>query len=193
VSISIQNNGYELPVESYLNIPGHIKKPYSYSFYVVIKESVERYPPTYFIQYNRSEFSFINEFTIENKFIYALGGFRTRTDALSYLISLREDGFNDSYIITEYDLPETEAVNDKLPPLYTIQVHALRNKADTDFEGLKNVREIKGADGFYRYTAGEYTGYSRARQALRRIRNTGYPEAFIKAIDTLEKQSLQDK
>ncbi len=194
VSISIQNNGYELPVESYLNVPGHLKKPYSYSFYVVVKESAERYPPAYFIQYNRSEFSFINEFAIEDKFIYALGGFRTRIDALSYLISLREDNFNDSYIITEYDLPEKEAGNnDKLPPLYTIQVHALRNKADTGFKGLNNVREIKGADGFYRYTVGEYTGYSRARQALQRIRKTAYPDAFIKAIDILEKQSLQNR
>ncbi|MFO7755163.1 MAG: OmpA family protein [Bacteroidales bacterium] len=193
VSISIQNNGYELPVESYLNVPEHVKKPYSYSFYVVIKESVERYPPTYFTQYNRSEFSFINEFNIEDKFIYALGGFRTRIDALSYLVSLREDNVDGAYIITEYDLPEKEAVNNKLPPLYTIQVHALRNKADTDFEGLNNVREIKGTDGFYRYTAGEYTGYSRARNALQRIRKSGYPEAFIKAIDTLEKQSLQDR
>ncbi|MDZ7738636.1 MAG: OmpA family protein [Bacteroidales bacterium] len=192
-SISIQNNGYELPVESYLNVPGHLKKPYSYSFYVVVEESVERYPPSYFLQYNRSEFSFINEFTIEDKFIYALGGFRTRIDALSYLISLREDNIKGSYIITEYDLPEKGVNKNKLPPLYTIQIHALRNRAETDFDGLNNVREIKGDDGFYRYTVGEYTGYSRARQALQRIRKTGYPDAFIKAIDILEKQSLLNR
>lgn len=193
VSISIENNGNELPVESYLNVPGSLKKPYSYSFYVVVEESQQSHTPAYFNKYNRSEFSFINEFRIENKFIYALGGFRTRVDALSYLLSLREDNFDGSYIITEYDLPEKEATDMQLPPLYTIQVHALRNRAVTGFEGLGNVHEIKGTDGFYRYTSGEYKDYYRARQALQRIRKSGHPDAFIKAIDTLEKQSLIKK
>ncbi len=193
VSINIKNNGYLLPVESYLNVPVHLKKPYNYGFYVVIKESATPLSAGFFSTFGISQFSFINEYRLNNNYIYALGGFRTRLDALSCLTDLTDKGFKNSYIITEYDLPESSAPRKELPELYTIQIHALKNKASGDFRGLENVREVKSADGFYRYIIGEYQGYSRARQALSVIHDAGYGSAFIKAIDILEKQTLQDR
>jgi len=193
VSINIENNGYTIPVESYFNVPGHIKKLYSYSFFVVISEEENALSPGYFSRYGRSEFSFINELKTDSSYLYLMGGFRTKLDAITYLVSLKNDGFEDSYVITEYDLPDKETVSSKLPPLYTIQIHALRKKYRDKFPGLKNVREIRGGDGFYRYTVGEYKGYARAKAALERIKDTGYSEAFIKAVELLEKQTITGK
>lgn len=193
VSINIENNGYTIPVESYFNVPGHIKKPYSYSFFVVISEEENALSPGYFSRYGRSEFSFINEVKTDSSYLYLMGGFRTKLDAITYLVSLKNDGFENSYVITEYDLPEKETVSSKLPPLYTVQIHALRKKYRDKFPGLRNVREISGGDGFYRYTVGEYKGYARAKAALERIKKIGYSEAFIKAVELLEKQIIPEK
>lgn len=192
VSVNIIDNGYALPVESYIDIPRHIRKKHSYSFFVIINESEKALPQGYFNKFARSEFAFIKEIESASRYYYAVGGFRTRTDALCYLLSLREEGFNNSYIINEYELPGESVFDssEKIPLLYTIQIHALSAPSTTEFKGLANLKMIKGSDGLYRYTVGEYNGYSRAKQALDKIKAMGYKQAFIKALKLLESQSI---
>ena len=108
------------------------------------------------------------------------------------LVSFRESGFREAKIISGYELPGSGDISNDLAklPLFTIQVHALTKPATEPFPGLDKVMEIKGEDGFYRYVVGEYAGYSKAKSALAWIRENGYPQAFIKEVNLLERQTL---
>ncbi len=193
VSIGIVNDGYSIPVETFRYIPHNLMKYSGEAFWVLVKESENAVPAGYFTQFNRSELAFIREFRSDDKYLYAMGRFNSRTDALDYLLTVRDAGFADARIIPEYELPGYEEVKQEGQnvKLYTIQIHALTAPATDPFPGLSNVREIRGSDGFYRYVVGEYRGYSKAKAALALIQSLGYPQAFIKEVDLLEVQTLK--
>ncbi|MBN2347946.1 MAG: PD40 domain-containing protein [Bacteroidales bacterium] len=72
-------------------------------------------------------------------------------------------------------------------PLYTIQIIALKNPVNTSyFRNLKNVKISRGDDGFHRYTYGEYPGYSIAETELLKVRKLGYPNAFIRKVESVQ-------
>jgi outer membrane protein OmpA-like peptidoglycan-associated protein len=192
VSINIINDGYYVPVETYSHIPRHLRNPDRYSFYVVLHESDIPVGPGYFKSDNLGELAFIKELKTEDSYIYVMGEFLSRTDALNYVVNARSSGFTSARIITEYDLPNRESTSElrENKYLYTIQIHALSAPTSDLFPGLTNVRMIKGSDGWYRYVTGEYYGYSRAVDALKRVKNSGYPQAFIKELSILENQTI---
>jgi len=192
VSIGIINDGYSIPVESFRHIPVHLRSKLGYSFYVLMHRSQRPVPPGFFIGYGRSELAFVKEFETDGEFLYLMGKFVNRTDALDYLVTARESGFKQAEIISEYELPDSgsELAEAQKLTLFTIQIHALTSPATEPFPGIDRVREIKGKDGFYRYVVGEYRGYSKARSALGRIHDLGYHQAFIKEVGLLENQTL---
>lgn len=189
VSISVINNGYEIYVEANRFIPRHLRKIHRISYYVILKESKVALSPDYFKSGKLGELTLVNEIKTENVYKYCVGEFSSRSDAINFLNTIREYGFTSAYISDEYDLTE-EDIESNNTHLYTIQIHALLTPYDKEFKNLKNIRVIKGADGFYRYVVGEYRGYSRALEALKIIREKGYPQAFIKDFSLLETQSL---
>jgi hypothetical protein len=81
-----------------------------------------------------------------------------------------------------------EKESDSLPT-YTIQIYALRNPIDPKKIRLSPLLISSGTDGLYRYTYGEYLGYSNALQFLYKIRETGFPDAFIRNITTIQNYS----
>lgn len=93
--------------------------------------------------------------------------------------------------IIEYFAIDSIAEVQMLPdsiPVYTIQIIALLNpKEKTYFKNVDNITVSKGDDGFYRYTFGEYKGYSKAIARLDSIRNLGFYDAFIR--ETIEIQN----
>jgi hypothetical protein len=70
-------------------------------------------------------------------------------------------------------------------PIYTIQVYALYKPMNIKKIKLSPLKVSLGPDGLYRYTFGEYTGYSTARKKLDEMWNSGYPDAFIRNISTV--------
>ena len=74
-------------------------------------------------------------------------------------------------------------------PIYTIQLYALRKKIDPERIKFKPVTISEGGDSLYFYTYGKYKGYSKALTELDSIRKSGFPDAFIKNIATLENYS----
>jgi hypothetical protein len=53
------------------------------------------------------------------------------------------------------------------------------------FKSIEGVKELFSDDGYYRYTTGEYSSYSDAKNALAQIQKAGYSKAFIKVLNQL--------
>lgn len=189
VSISVINNGYEIFVESTRFIPNHLKKMHRISYYVVVEESDVPLSTDFFKSSQLGELTMVTEIKTPNNIKYCVGEFTSRTDAINFLSTVRDYGYNDAYIADEYELTE-ENIDSSNTHLYTIQIHALKTPVENEFENLRNVRVIKGSDGFYRYVVGEYRGYSRALEALKTIKSCGYPQAYIKDFSVLEEQTI---
>lgn len=69
-----------------------------------------------------------------------------------------------------------------------IQVFADLHPADMDrFRGIEGVEEYRGRDGYYRYAAGRYRQLREALDALDRIREAGYPDAFLRTLEWYRK------
>ncbi len=71
-------------------------------------------------------------------------------------------------------------------PTYTIQVMALKKPIDMEKLDLSHLIVSSGNDGLNRYTYGQYIGWSKALLSLYDIRESGFPDAFIRNIDTIE-------
>ncbi|MEY2937594.1 MAG: hypothetical protein RL062_183 [Bacteroidota bacterium] len=89
--------------------------------------------------------------------------------------------FPNTNIPEDFDFP----TNIKYPSglIYVVQVGAFRNKLDPAFykRFAPVVKEAKG-DGVFRYTAGFFPKYGSAQIALRQIKQIGFKDAFIVAI-----------
>jgi tetratricopeptide (TPR) repeat protein len=87
---------------------------------------------------------------------------------------------------------EMSVMNKSTPdsiPTYTIQIYALRRHIDPMKIKLSPLKISPGNDGLYRYTYGEYIGYSQALLRLDKIRASGFPDAFIRNISTVQNYS----
>lgn len=85
-------------------------------------------------------------------------------------------------LVTDHDTLQFQT--DSLP-IYTIQIYALKNPVPAAYFELPLIVS-PGEDGLYRYTFGEYRGWSKALEKLFDIRNSGYPDAFIRNINTVQ-------
>jgi hypothetical protein len=71
-------------------------------------------------------------------------------------------------------------------PTYTIQIYAVKKPIKKVKIKLSPLIISLGEDGLYRYTYGEFAGWSKALELLDEIRNSGYPDAFIRNISTVQ-------
>ncbi|MBN1599602.1 MAG: PD40 domain-containing protein [Bacteroidales bacterium] len=71
-------------------------------------------------------------------------------------------------------------------PTYTIQIMALKNPVDKGYFKIQPVVVSSGDDGLYRYTYGEYKGWTTALTTLENIRNNGFADAFIRNIISVQ-------
>ena len=133
--------------------------------------------------------------------MYALGVFYNKMDALKYLEYAKQKGFNNAYLVNQYELedesktiikPEEQqsALKKINQDILTIQVKATRNALNIKkiFKGLDGVKEVRASDGFYKYYYGEYTSVIKAREALASVKKIGFEDAFIRNLYLLMSQ-----
>ena len=188
VSLGIISKDVNITIESHISIPSHLKSQFNPAYYVVINESERQLSPSHFARYGRAEFILIKEFTSEKGYLYLMGEFNTKNDALYYMADIKKHGVTGSYVISEYEIPGLDDGTDSnmQPLIYTIQIHALKRVVTDELPGLNDIRMIKGGDGYYRYITGEFFDYTRAREALKKIHTLGYKRAFIKELSLIE-------
>ena len=67
---------------------------------------------------------------------------------------------------------------------FTIQLLALKNPVElSHFKNLEGVVKYMGNDGYTRYTYGQYNGSTDAKEAITKIINKGYTDAFVVNIE----------
>jgi outer membrane protein OmpA-like peptidoglycan-associated protein len=173
--------------------PQHLRQPGSMKYSIILRQTKDKLKTGYFNNLIRDEMLFVRTVKTDSVYLYALGVFYNRPDAVSYLGNLREAGLKDAYIINQYELENAASggeagfiqVNQNVThKVYTIQLKATRNPIDIKsiFPGYEGVREIRNGDGFYKYIYGEYNSISTAREALTDIKKE-FSDAFIREID----------
>jgi hypothetical protein len=90
---------------------------------------------------------------------------------------------------TQYSVQNDEPAKADTIPIYTVQVLALKHAMRPFKAKLLSLNVSSGKDGFHRYTIGEFQGWSVAVSELERIRNKGFPDAFIRNINTISNYS----
>ena len=133
---------------------------------------------------------FLKTMESDNVYLYSIGIFFSKREANEFLAYVRQEGFPDAFVINQYQITEELTSVDRVTepktlPLgtkrYTIQILATRGEADTKiFDGLSGVTKVEGDDGFIRYIYGEYDTISDTRTDLSRLRDNGFPDAFVR-------------
>lgn len=183
--------GVVLRQETYT--PQHLRQPGALKYSIVLRQTRERLNTSYFNNLIRDEMLFVRTIKTDSLYVYALGVFYNRPDAVTYLGYLKDAGLDNAYIINQFELDNLDSDEElgisakpTLPSrkVYTVQLKATRNPLNISriFPGYEGVREIRMGDGFYRYIHGEYNSILEAREALARIRND-FDDAFIREID----------
>jgi len=83
------------------------------------------------------------------------------------------------------DTTRGNSIDDTLS-IYTIQVMALERHKSKKLFSISPLTISLGNDGLHRYTYGEFSVYSEALSILFELRKSGYPDAFIRNINTIQ-------
>lgn len=178
--------------------PEHLRPPSAMKYSIILKKSESKIPADYFSALDLSGMLFIRSIESDSVSLYALGVFYNRPDAVKYLGYVREKGFTDAFIVNHYDLnDEAKTLNKRNAVtiqasgtrVYTIQLKAARSPLNiSQFSALKDVREIIGDDGYYRYVLGEFTDAEQAREAIKAVYAAGFTDAFIRELNKLTEE-----
>jgi outer membrane protein OmpA-like peptidoglycan-associated protein len=175
--------------------PEHLRLPSSMKYSIVLTKSVKKVPEEQFNALSLGGRLFLRTVESDSVLLYVLGMFYNRNDAVKYLTYADEEGFNEAYVISQYELDdEAKSLYSRIPVIsntkgtktYTIQIIAARTPVNMNtFKPIQEVREITGEDGFYRYITGEYSTLAGAKDALKTVQASGYKDAFIRELNLL--------
>lgn len=201
VRINILNSDSQLNLKNEIFIPEHLKLKGSTRYDILVKFEEQELPLNHFTNYGINELEKIYEIEVFNGFIYAIPGYADYEEALNKVASLKQAGLEYATLLSrqqvnnlsrEGDIILPSKFNDEYKyvifPLYTIQIAASKVNLDhTKFTNLKDIRETKGKNDYFRYSVGTFNGYKNAKAALIELQQKGYPNAFIKKVKDLEK------
>jgi outer membrane protein OmpA-like peptidoglycan-associated protein/tetratricopeptide (TPR) repeat protein len=195
VAFGIVDPGSGIVLRQDTYTPQHLRLPSSVKYNVILSRSREKLPDGTFDTLKLDGMKFIRSFETDTISLYAVGVFYSRAEALRYLDYSKKIGFTDAYVSTSYELNEELASISKLLPVvssvkgkktWTIQVRASKIPLNTRrFKIAQELTEILGEDGYYRYVTGEYPDLATAKEAIKKIKEMGYKDAFIRELDIL--------
>jgi len=126
----------------------------------------------------------IHEIRTDESFLYTIGNFERKTEAVDLLNKVVDDGYPDASVMEKHELDRVIRRQSQQPLLsgskYTIQILAMTQPLDMDFFiAIKNMRRFLGDDGIYRYVVGEFDSPDDALMALPGVKAIGYPDAYV--------------
>ncbi|MDA3781131.1 MAG: OmpA family protein [Bacteroidales bacterium] len=189
VTIKILKSNKNIYLGNDINIPENLKhKNLSYSIFLLKQK--DKLPNKYFKKYTEFTNYKIQEYYSNNTYYYILGRFKKKSELIILFNKVIDLGFDNARIVNNFEIgqmqsPTNKAIsNNSNKPIFTIQLKATKSPADISvFAPLKNIKEILGDDGFYRYIYKEFNNYKNAQKEWNKIINIGYPDAFIVNID----------
>ena len=107
---------------------------------------------------------------------YTYGEYEGYDVAKTEIQKVIDAGFTDAFIVK---LDQFEQRIQKTGE-FTIQLKSLKAPVNLSyFKNLKDVKELIGNDGLFKYIYGTYTNVEDARKELKRIQKLGYEDAFV--------------
>ncbi len=187
VDIKITNpSNANVTVEN-IYVPDELLYKEKLTYTIMLMESEKVLPVSYFSK-SGENINNVWMFQSPGGYLYTVGQFKHKSDALQLMNLVVDAGFPDAKIISSLEYNELVQKSSNFykskmsstdKQVYTIQLCALRKKADKKyFKGL-DVREQVCSDGYTRYFYGEFIGKISAKQILNEIIDKGYPTAFI--------------
>jgi hypothetical protein len=162
---------------------------------IVLRKSAEQLPLWQFDNLKLNGLLFVRTVKSGSEWIYTIGIFYNQPDAAKYLGYVKEKGYSEAYIVNQYDLSNVSKSGFNAVPrpgktegkkIFTIQVKATRSPVNMSvFQGIEDVKELPGNDGFFRYVTGEFSDYSKAKEALGAIIKAGFSDAFVRELNIL--------
>ena len=182
-------------------VPEYVAGRDKLTYSLLVIKTKKKLPADYFYRFNIEELSFVKVDEVNGEYYYTLGSYKQKNRAVEMLNRIIGAGFTTARILDDPALdellhrpPGTEReyvgrsmyVKDEIP-YYTIQIYALYNPPYKGaFRGLTDVKVWACKDRFFRYTTGNYHGYSKALADLPKIRKMGFHDAFIRPVSSLE-------
>jgi len=126
----------------------------------------------------------IHEIRTDESFLYTIGNFERKIEAVDLLNSIVDNGYPDASIMEKHEMDRLIIRQSQQPLLsgstYTIQILAMSQPLDVDyFIALKSVKRFLGDDGIYRYVVGEFGSPEDALKVLPGVKAVGYPDAYV--------------
>lgn len=126
----------------------------------------------------------------EKGYVYYGGDFKTQADANKALTKVIAIGYGNAKIIDYFELNKqnkfTIKSNGNTLRKYTIQLKASDKHVIMDAKQIEDVKEVKTADGYFRYTYKEFTDLNAANIELQKIIERGFVDAFIIEVSKLK-------
>ncbi len=189
----INANNDQITIEN-IYVPDELKYKEFLTYTIFLMETPKPLKPSHF---NTSGENIANVwmFRTESGYLYTVGRFNHKSEALTLMNKVVDAGFPDARVISnlEYNQLVQKSSNffkskmaDTNRKVYTIQLYAMKNPVDVSkIKGLKDIEEIKSPDGYYRYIWGEFIGKTSARQALNDVMQKGFYDAFVVEMDKI--------
>lgn len=129
-------------------------------------------------------------FQTANGYLYYFGDYKSKADASKALNMSIAAGFPNARLIDYFELNKLNKFNvtNKVDwkQKYTIQLKAIDKAIIIDAPGIKDLKQYKTKDGFFRYTYKEYTDVEEAKADLEKVINLGFHDAFIIEVSKLK-------
>ncbi|MBE9510270.1 MAG: OmpA family protein [Bacteroidetes bacterium] len=198
VDIRLLSSDTNLVYKTEIYVPEYLKFDKELKYTILVIKVRKKLPDDYFSRYNIEELNYIQVNTANGEFFYTLGSFIHKTKAIKILGKLYDAGFSEARIVDDLELSEILGMESRKSnflermveidgiPIYTIQIYALINPPHSKaFKRVTDVRVFHGKDKFYRYTVGEYEGFTAAKNALKKIVAKDFKDAFIRPLSDL--------
>lgn len=178
--------------------PEHLRQPSTMKYSIILLKTAEKLRSGYFKDLIKDEMLFIRIIQTDSAYIYTLGTFFNKADAIKYLSVAKEKGLNNAYIVNQYDLDSQSPVLReengsvgllKTRKVFTIQLKATKSPINISrvFPNYSGVREFVADDGFYKYFYGEYESIEQAKQVIISVKKD-YDDAFIRELNLPEEK-----
>ncbi len=187
----IRSNNDNITVEN-IYVPDELKYKASLTYTIFLMETEKALKPSYFSASGKNTTN-VWMFRTEVGYLYSIGKFKHKSEALSLMNNVVDAGFPDARVISSIEYNELvqkssnffkSKMNDTDKTVYTIQLYALKEPLElSTIKGLAEVKMVQNDDGYYRYIWGEFIGKTSARQALGNIMEKGFYDAFVVEID----------
>ena len=180
VEVKLMNYEDERITIEEIFVPEHLRPKVDLNYSVLLSTTADR---DYKIPKILNE-ALIHEIQTDRSFIYTIGRYNKKADALDLVNSAVDKGFPSAKLIEKRELDRIISTESPLHELsnkiYTIQIIAMSSPLDMDyFIAIHGIKRIIGKDGIYRYVVGEFDSPEEALTALPGLKTIGYPDAFV--------------